>query len=87
MMNSCLLFLRTFRQLLTCLTSLKLLLTSAMEDAISDMKERVKEMESSAAAVAKNMVDVITVVKIITDVEAITMAVIKVTMVERGEVT
>ncbi len=88
MMNSCLPFPRTFRQLLTCLTFLKLLLTSAMEDAISDTKERVKEMESSAAAVARNMVDVaITVVtKTITDVEAVTM-VNKAATVERKEAT
>ncbi len=86
MMNSCLLSPRTFRQLLTCLTSLKLLLTSAMEVVISDTKERVREEESSAATVARNMVDVITVVKTITDVEAVIMA-IKVTTVERKEGT
>ena len=82
-MNSCLLLPRMSRQLLTCPTFLKLLLTSAMEVVISNTEERAREMESSA----RNMVDVITVVKIITDVEADTMVNKVVTTVERKKGT
>ncbi len=90
LMNSCLLFPRTFRHLLTCLSFLRPLLTSAMEAVISDTKARVIETVSAVVVEARNMVDVVitvvTVTKIITDVEAVTM-VNKATTVERKEAT